>query len=326
MEEVEMFLAPLTARSKVREVLRGLVATRQVHTISLGHAPHFYVAGTLPEFAVAAHGVRQLFHAGLGLLPALSRARRGASMSGQCCRRAASTAQFAASSGSRSRRLKSTRPGCPPRASPQRQRKPSAPRPHFSRPAAHSRDRKPAQSSSAAALPAVQARTPGVRPRGPPQDARPTVLARPPARAGLRMAPSPPTASARRARTASSSTNGSRSNGNGSARNHASKGFKWRSERANPLPQRWASVAETGTATDIAAAPSRQASPARQRAVPAWCAKAAPPRKDARPDARASRGSRKPALAAGAKAGNQKRYGFTAPAKKSAGRSTKKRG
>jgi hypothetical protein len=51
MEEVEMFLAPLTARSKVREVLRGLVATRQVHTISLGHAPHFYVAGTLPEFA-----------------------------------------------------------------------------------------------------------------------------------------------------------------------------------------------------------------------------------------------------------------------------------
>jgi hypothetical protein len=51
MEDVELFLAPLTARSKVREVLRGLVATRQVHTISLGHAPHFYVAGTLPEFA-----------------------------------------------------------------------------------------------------------------------------------------------------------------------------------------------------------------------------------------------------------------------------------
>src|ERR1039458_6918845 len=51
MEDVELFLAPLTARSKVREVLRGLVATRQVHTISLGHAPHFYVAGALPEFA-----------------------------------------------------------------------------------------------------------------------------------------------------------------------------------------------------------------------------------------------------------------------------------
>ena len=53
MEDVELFLAPLTARSKVREVVRGLVATRQVHTIAMGHAPHFYVAGTLPEFASA---------------------------------------------------------------------------------------------------------------------------------------------------------------------------------------------------------------------------------------------------------------------------------
>ncbi len=53
MEEVELFLAPLTARSKVREVLRSLVATRQVHTIALGHSPHYYVAGTLPEFAPA---------------------------------------------------------------------------------------------------------------------------------------------------------------------------------------------------------------------------------------------------------------------------------
>jgi hypothetical protein len=53
MEEVELFLAALTARSKIREVLRGLVATRQVHTLTMGHAPHFYVAGTLPEFSVA---------------------------------------------------------------------------------------------------------------------------------------------------------------------------------------------------------------------------------------------------------------------------------
>src|SRR6185437_49494 len=50
MEDVELFLAALTARSKIHEVIRVLVATRQVHTISLGHAPHFYVAGTLPEF------------------------------------------------------------------------------------------------------------------------------------------------------------------------------------------------------------------------------------------------------------------------------------
>ncbi|MFP5234412.1 MAG: hypothetical protein ACLGSD_00805 [Acidobacteriota bacterium] len=53
MEEVEIFLSPLTARSKIREVIRGLVATRQVHTLAMGHAPHFYVAGTLPEFTPA---------------------------------------------------------------------------------------------------------------------------------------------------------------------------------------------------------------------------------------------------------------------------------
>ena len=53
MEDVELFLAPLTARSKIREVLRGLVATRQVHTLSMGHSQHFYVAGTLPDFAQA---------------------------------------------------------------------------------------------------------------------------------------------------------------------------------------------------------------------------------------------------------------------------------
>src|SRR5579863_172942 len=53
MEEVEIFLSPLTARSKIREVLRGLVATRQIHTVSVGHSQQFYVAGTLPEFAPA---------------------------------------------------------------------------------------------------------------------------------------------------------------------------------------------------------------------------------------------------------------------------------
>jgi hypothetical protein len=50
MEDVETFLSPLTARSKVREVLRGLMATRQVHTIAQGHTLLYYVAGTLPEF------------------------------------------------------------------------------------------------------------------------------------------------------------------------------------------------------------------------------------------------------------------------------------
>ena len=50
MEDVEMFLSPLTSRSKIREVVRGLAATRQVHSTAMGHSPMFYVAGTLPEF------------------------------------------------------------------------------------------------------------------------------------------------------------------------------------------------------------------------------------------------------------------------------------
>lgn len=50
MEDIELFLAPLTSRSKIREVVRGLAATRQVHSTSLGHGPLYYVAGTLPDF------------------------------------------------------------------------------------------------------------------------------------------------------------------------------------------------------------------------------------------------------------------------------------
>jgi 23S rRNA pseudouridine2605 synthase len=53
MEDVEMFLSPLTSRSKIREVVRGLAATRQVHSTTMGHSPMFYVAGTLPEFPAA---------------------------------------------------------------------------------------------------------------------------------------------------------------------------------------------------------------------------------------------------------------------------------
>lgn len=50
MEDVELFLSALTSRSKIREVVRGLAATRQVHTTTVGQMPLYYVAGTLPEF------------------------------------------------------------------------------------------------------------------------------------------------------------------------------------------------------------------------------------------------------------------------------------
>jgi 23S rRNA pseudouridine2605 synthase len=50
-DEVETFLSPLTSRSKVREVVNGLAATRQVSMIPVGTQTMFHVAGSLPEFA-----------------------------------------------------------------------------------------------------------------------------------------------------------------------------------------------------------------------------------------------------------------------------------
>jgi len=193
--------------------------------------------------------------------------------------------------------------------------KSSAPRPHFSRPATHSRDRKPAQSSSGSRT----ARRPGSESRN--SSSRPS---------GARTSSGARTASAARwaangakstngkrdgARTVSSASNGSHANGNG--RNHAPKGSSGvRSGKPSAAPTSQRNGHGTKPVGKSGAKVVRGGSLVRGSA----------PRKDARPDARASRGSRKPALAAGAKAGNSKRYGFTAPAKKDAGRTTKKRG
>ncbi|HEX3472174.1 MAG TPA: hypothetical protein VHT28_13405 [Silvibacterium sp.] len=50
-DEVETFLSPLTSRSKVREVVNGLAATRQVSLIPVGMQTLFHITGSLPEFA-----------------------------------------------------------------------------------------------------------------------------------------------------------------------------------------------------------------------------------------------------------------------------------
>jgi hypothetical protein len=134
MEEVELFLAPLTARSKIREVLRGLVATRQVHTIALGHAPHFYVAGTLPEFAPAS----SLYAS--ASMPASAYFTRGYDRdeehSGPAISLPIPTTPYI------SEELDAVKPVAPHRAAHEEQ--PEAVRPHFSRPAHKGRDHKPA--------------------------------------------------------------------------------------------------------------------------------------------------------------------------------------
>ena len=50
-DEIEIFLSPLTARSKVREVVNGLAATRQITLVPVGTQTMYHVAGSLPEFA-----------------------------------------------------------------------------------------------------------------------------------------------------------------------------------------------------------------------------------------------------------------------------------
>jgi len=304
MEEVEMFLAALTARSKVREVLRGLVATRQVHTLSLGHAPHFYVAGTLPEFAVAptlyssssmsasAYFLHSREHEldmpePAAQLPAPAAAPAPAPMA----------ARMAAEP--HTPRVAAAR-------KPATGGKSASARPHFSRPATHSRDRKPAQSS-ASSRPVRRAgsetRTTGARPAG----AR-TTGARP--ASGARWTPNATKSASGTRKAAHASTgsgNGARSSGSASRPASGARSTK----SAAPA---WSQRNGHGNGAKTTGKPSggaRSSSLSRSGSAP---------RKDARPDARSS--SRKPALAAGTKAGNSKRFGFTAPAKPGA----KKRG
>jgi hypothetical protein len=142
MEEVELFLAPLTARSKVREVLRGLVATRQVHTISLGHAPHFYVAGTLPEFAAPP---TMYASASIPASAYFLRSHDEELPEPTVEKQSLSAAPVPAVA---HQPAEPHAPRTPIARKPAVSGKSATARPHFSRPAAHSRDRKPAQSSS----------------------------------------------------------------------------------------------------------------------------------------------------------------------------------
>lgn len=50
-EEVEIFLSPLTARSRVREVLHGMLAARQFATTAVDFQTLLFLEGSLPEFA-----------------------------------------------------------------------------------------------------------------------------------------------------------------------------------------------------------------------------------------------------------------------------------
>ena len=256
MEDVELFLAPLTARSKIREVLRGLVATRQVHTLPMGHTQHFYVAGTLPEFAQPATTYAST------AMPASRHFLQSYEREEEPYEPARETS---AVFGSPSASGEPHAPRMPAPRKPAAGTKPGGGRPHFSRNSALARDRKPAQGASNGRA----------------------------ARGG-----SP------ESRSSASRPLGARWNGNGG--NHAN-GRHNGSYGAHPLANGARSAQNGGARSIKASAVTRS-----NRTVI----------KSAGKTGTAGHASRKPALAAGAKAGNSKRYGFTAPPR----RRTKKRG
>ena len=53
-EEIEVFLSPVASRSRVREAVRGLSATRQIHSLSMDAQTYYFLEDGLPEFAEAA--------------------------------------------------------------------------------------------------------------------------------------------------------------------------------------------------------------------------------------------------------------------------------
>ncbi len=53
-EEIEIFLSPLTARSRVRDVVHGLTAASQLETVVLEGKTLLHIAGDLPDFAEVA--------------------------------------------------------------------------------------------------------------------------------------------------------------------------------------------------------------------------------------------------------------------------------
>jgi len=287
MEEVELFLAPLTARSKVREVLRGLVATRQVHTISMGHAPHFYVAGTLPEFTPPSSIYGGSYSS--SSMPASAQFLRSYEREFDAHEPSAPISHVAPAAAPAPALIPTRKPAeiAPQIAAEAEEKKPSTARPHFSRKPAHTRNRKPASTSSKGRVARGTSRSNGARSNGSSRHAAPARWAH------------------------STAKNG---NGNGHGKQNGS-----RTNGANGLHKSKPAAARSlsnGHAANGKPAAKSSARPVSRRTA---AARPAVTRKDVRTDARSRR---KPALSASTKAGNRTRYGFTAPSRQR----SKKRG
>jgi hypothetical protein len=305
MEEVELFLAPLTARSKVREVLRGLLATRQVHTISLGHAPHFYVAGTLPEFAAP-----PTIYAS-SAMPASTYFLRSYEHEEESRAHVPAPVTSLVSVPLAPRKpVESPAPESVTAPKPAPIEKPAAARPHFNHPPARSHNRKPGQSSVARR----DARTGTSRSNS--SSRRPSAArwAQGAAKNGHSKA------NGAHAGKTKSNGNGFHANGNGHA-SRPSNGNGHASRTANGTKS--IRSAKPGTGRNLRNGRISAGKPTAKSVSRPVSRRAAASRKEVRAEKRVTaRGNRKPALAATAKAGSRARYGFTAPARKR----SKKRG
>jgi len=306
MEEVELFLAPLTARSKVREVLRGLVATRQVHTISMGHAPQFYVAGTLPEFTVPSSLYGGSYSS--SAMPASAQFLRSYEREFDAHEPSAPVSHVApvlhvAQAAMPSAQVPLPKPAeIAPRIAAQAEDKPTTVRPQFARKPAHTRSRKPASSSSSSRA----ARSNGARQNGSSRHGSQVRWSHGAAKNGHGSGNG----------NGHSKQNGSHANGAGSLR------------KAKPAAARSLHNGHVANGKPAAKSSARPATRPAARRAPATRPSSRPgarpgtrtgTRKDVRTDARSRR---KPALSASAKAGNRTRYGFTAPSRQR----SKKRG
>ena len=289
MEEVEVFLSPLTARSKVREVLRGLVATRQVHTITMGHAQHFYVAGTLPEFAPA-----QSIYSSATMSASSYFLQDEDHHTLHSPARSLTPPHLARLEPRKPAEVHAVQTEKPvPAHQASTNGHSSAPRPHSGSNGSHARDRRPNQTSSGRPARRVTESRPAAK-RGA-SSTRPTIASR--------LSPAKPKSSSTR-NGAHAKSNGAHANGshrtssNGANGHRHAKPTTWSKSNGRP-----ASVKSNVKKSSNAAASSVN-------------------RKDSRVDARSARPARKPARAASVGAGSAKRYGFTARPN----RGTKKRG
>ncbi len=81
-EEIETFLSPLAARSRVRDVIHALLSARQLETIVVEGKTLLHVAGELPAFAAAASGLKPETSGSSGAEESGSRIRKFAAKPG----------------------------------------------------------------------------------------------------------------------------------------------------------------------------------------------------------------------------------------------------